>query len=97
MSHDPSEISLIFWFAAQETFLINDENSLAASFFFFVETMIDFILQDSLMNRKFKGTAFVWNIYIFNIINVFAVNFDQFNVLLLNKIINSYKKSYPKC
>ncbi len=35
VSHDPSEIILICWFAAQETFLIiiNVENSCAASYF----------------------------------------------------------------
>jgi len=34
-SHDPSEIFLICWFAAHETFLIiiNVENSFAASYF----------------------------------------------------------------
>ncbi len=38
VSHDPSEIILICWFAAQETFLIiiNVENSCAAQYF--VET-----------------------------------------------------------
>ncbi len=32
VSHDPSEIILMSWFAAQETFtnIINDENSCAA-------------------------------------------------------------------
>ncbi len=34
MSHDPSEIILICWFGAQETFfIISAENSCAASFF----------------------------------------------------------------
>ncbi len=35
VSHDPSEIILICWFAAQETFLIiiNVENSCTASYF----------------------------------------------------------------
>ncbi len=35
VSHDPSEIILICWFTAQETFLIinNFENSCAASYF----------------------------------------------------------------
>ncbi len=39
VSHDPSEIILIYWFAAQETFLIinNVENSAAS---FFVEPFI---------------------------------------------------------
>ncbi len=35
--------------------------------------------QDSLMNWKFRRTAFVWNINIFSIINVLTVTFDQFN------------------
>jgi len=30
--HDPSEIILIWWFTAQETFLITVENSCAASY-----------------------------------------------------------------
>ncbi len=30
VSHDPSEIIIICWFAAQETFLISLENSFAA-------------------------------------------------------------------
>ncbi len=35
VSHDPSEIILIYWFAAQEAFIIiiNVENSCAASYF----------------------------------------------------------------
>ncbi len=35
VSHDPSEIILIYWFAARETFLIiiNVENGCAASYF----------------------------------------------------------------
>ncbi len=41
VSHDPSEIILICWFAAQETF-INVENSLAASYF--VDNMMIFSL-----------------------------------------------------
>jgi len=55
VSHDPSEITLICGFAAQETlninFIINVENS-----------YVIIILkknQDSLMNRKFKRTAFI--------------------------------------
>ncbi len=42
VSHDPSEIILIFWFAAQETFLIviNVENCCAAQYF--CEIMIPF-------------------------------------------------------
>ncbi len=35
VSHDPSEIIIIYWFAAQETFLIiiSVQNSCAASYF----------------------------------------------------------------
>jgi len=60
VSHDPSEIILICLFAAQEIFLINInvENNCAASYF--VETVIHFIFQDPLMNRKFKGTGLGW-------------------------------------
>ncbi len=55
VSHNSSEIILICWFVAQEAVLIiiNAENSSAAEY----ETVIHF-LQDSLMNRKFKRTAF---------------------------------------
>ncbi len=38
MSHDPSEIILIYWFAAQETFIIiNVENSCEGKHFFEIE------------------------------------------------------------
>ncbi len=37
------------------------------------------------MNRKFKTTAFIWNISLCNIINAFIVTFNQFNVSLVNK------------
>ncbi len=47
MSHDPSEIILICWFAAQETFCW--KQSCCLIFFY-----------DSLINRKFKRTAFNW-------------------------------------
>ncbi len=50
VSHDPSEIIQIFWFAAQETFsssiIINVENS---------------FVKNKLMNIKFKRPAFIWN------------------------------------
>ncbi len=53
VSHDSSEIILICWFAAQETFItiINVENSLLLSIF--VE--IVFFFQNSLINRKFNN------------------------------------------
>ncbi len=61
VSHDPSEIILICWFAAQETFLIiiNFENSCAATYFLW--KLWHFIFQDSSMNRNFKTSAFIWN------------------------------------
>ncbi len=40
------------------------------------------------MNRKFNRIAFFFKIEMYcNIINVFIVTFDQFNVSLLNKSI----------
>ncbi len=45
------------------------------------------------MNRKFKGTAFVWkNNLFFNIANLFTVTSFQFNVSLLSKSITFLKK-----
>ncbi len=55
----------------------------------FVETVIHFIFQDSLMNRKFKRTAFAIEI-ICNIINVFTFNFDKFNASFLNECVYIY-------
>ncbi len=63
----------------------------------FVETFDNFFFQDSLMNRKFKNvfekdlSAFILNKKS-NITNVFTAAFDQFNVSLLNKGINSFQK-----
>ncbi len=67
MSHDNSEIILICWFAAQETSLIiiNVENSCASYCIGKHGTII--FLQDSLMNRKLRRTAF-------DLLNVFLVN-----------------------
>jgi len=45
VSHDPSEITLIWWSDAQETFMI------------IINVEIE-IFQDSLINRKL--TAFIW-------------------------------------
>ncbi len=62
VSHDPSEIILICWFAVQDTFLIiiNVENSCAASYFFCGNG--DHFFQGSLINIQLKRTVFVWNI-----------------------------------
>ncbi len=83
-----SEIIIICWFAAQETFLmiINVKN-----INIFVETVTHFIFQDSQMNRKFKRTAFIWIFCI--IINIVTVTFDQFNASLMNKSIKTLLNS----
>ncbi len=59
VSQDPSEIILIWWFAAQETFLIiiNVKNVVLLNIF--VENVILSFFQDSLMNRTLKSTAFI--------------------------------------
>ncbi len=56
VSHDPSEIILICWFAAQDTFLIiiNFENGVLLKYFVKIV-----IFKNSLMNRKFKRTPFI--------------------------------------
>ncbi len=79
MSHDPSEIILICWFGAQETFLIiiNVDK-------FFVDLW--HIFQVSLMNRKLKKQH-LFEIWIFcNIINIFNVTLDHLNAY--NHIFN---------
>ncbi len=59
VSHDPSEIILNHSIAAQETFLLL--------------SMLKTFPQDSLMNRKLKGTH-LFEVKIFcNIINVFVI------------------------
>ncbi len=79
MSRDTSEIILICWFAAQDTFIIIIN----------VETEN---ISEETMTRKFKRTC---EIEIYNIINVFTVMFDQCNASLLNKSINLFfKNSY---
>ncbi len=51
---------------------------------FFVETMINVIFHDSLMNRKFKRTVLL-ETEIGDIINVFTVTCDQLNQCSLAK------------
>ncbi len=48
----------------------------------FIEAMIVFF-QDSLINRKFKRTACIWNGNI--VYKVFTDMYDQFNAYLLKK------------
>jgi len=53
VSHDPSEIILIWWFVAKETFIVININ---------VKTVVLLhIFVDSLINVKFERTAIVWN------------------------------------
>ncbi len=83
VSHDPSEIILIYWFAAQETFLIiiTVENMLHI----FVETDI---FQDS-SKTKFRMLKIIYLKEIFcSIIHLSAATFDQFNASLLKKFPN---------
>ncbi len=59
VSHNPSEIILICWFAAQETFIIiNVENMCAVNVF--VEAYIVHDSWTEMMNRKFKK----WQLYL---------------------------------
>ncbi len=57
VSHDPSEIILIYWFAAQETFLIIINVEISFCWLIFCGNNC---FQDCLMNKKFKRTAFIW-------------------------------------
>ncbi len=83
-----SEIIIICWFAAQETFLIiiDVENSCAAKYFCWSSDPFYCIHFQYLMNRKhlFK---------IENILNIFTITFEQFNASLLNKSNNFIQKA----
>ncbi len=81
-----SEIILICWFAAQETFLIiiNAEIRFAAQYFCGNGDKLHF--------HESSKEQHLFEIEIFsNIINVFAVTFDQFNASLMNKSINFFR------
>jgi len=82
--HDPSEIILMCWFAAQETFIIviNVEKRCAAS---------HFCGNHPSPNWLFDYIVFEKEIFC-NIIHLFTVNFHQFNVFMLNKNIHFLKK-----
>jgi len=56
-SHNPSEIPLIWWFAAQKHFWLL---AMLKTVHIFVETVIHFYFDDTFMNIKFKRTAFSW-------------------------------------
>ncbi len=82
--HDPSEIILICWFDAQETFLIiiNAEKVCCLIFLW----ILWYVFQHSLINRK--NSIYLKKKYF--VINIFTVTFDQFDVSLLNKNINLF-------
>ncbi len=92
MSNDPSEIILICWFAAQETFLIiiNVENSCAVIFMWkpWYNSFRILWIENSKEQSLFEIEI------ICNNINVFTVTFDQFNASLLNKSNNIFKKQH---
>ncbi len=82
-----SEIILICWFTAQETFLIiiNIENSCAARYFCGNWYILLFRIHRWIESSKEQH---LFEIEIFcSIINVFTVTFDQFNAFFLNKHI----------
>ncbi len=82
VSHDSSEIILIFWFDAQETFLIIINVETVLLLHIFVQTVIYF--QDSLINSSKEQLLFI---------NVFTV-FEQWNASLLNRSFNFFKNTY---
>ncbi len=86
-----SEIILICWFAAQETFLIiiNVENSCAAQYFLWKLWYILFFRIHRWIESSKEQHLFEIEIFC-NIINVFTVSFDQFNASLID--INFFKK-----
>ncbi len=75
-SLDPSEIILIFWFAAQKTFIIMLKTA-EYNFFRFL-----WWIESSEEQHLSEIEIFC------NIINVFIITFDQFTASLLNKSIN---------
>ncbi len=82
MSRDPSEIILIYWFTAQETFLIiiNVENNYAASHFCGNS--------DTFFPSRFIEEQHLFQIYIF-VTNVFTDTL-LFNASMLNKSRHFY-------
>ncbi len=82
MSHDPSEIIIIYWFGAQETFQINinAENSCAFCGYIFFRLL--WWIQSSKEQHLFEIEMFC------NIIKIFTVTIDHFNATLLNRSIN---------
>ncbi len=73
VTHAPSEIMKICWFA-QEMYIIiiNGENSCAASYFWGKY----FFHQDFFIESKKKKLHFIW---IKSLVNYFTVTFNEFN------------------
>ncbi len=79
-SHDPSEIILIFWFAAQIFIIIMLKTAVELfKFLWWIEHSEEQHLSEIEI--------------ICNIINVFIITFDQFKASLLNKSINLYNNN----
>ncbi len=78
MSRDPSEIILICWFAAQETFLI-------IIMLKTVDIFVAYILFFKILSRIKKQRLFELETFC-NIINVFTVTFNQYNVSLCHNV-----------
>ncbi len=98
-----SEIILIYWFAAQETFLIiiNVENSCGNcdAFYFSLMFFLLFVFF-YLIHRWIESSKeqHLFEVEIFcNIIHVFTVTFDQFNASLLNRNMNVFQKNLTDC
>jgi len=89
LTHDPSEIILICWFGAHETFLIiiNTEKSCAA---LYVMLFSGFFDGKRIANKKKEQRLIEIEIFC-NIINVFAVTF---HASLLSKMIHLFTDSH---
>ncbi len=62
VSHDPSEIILICRFVALKHLLLLSMLKTVVLLLFLWKPWYIYFFQDSLINRKFKTTAFIWNI-----------------------------------
>jgi len=82
-SHDPPEIILICWFAAQETLLIiNVENICAV--LYFVETFDEYKVQKNSIYQKYKSIALS--------MSLLSLQFNAF--LLIKMVYFILQKSY---
>ncbi len=84
-------VTIKWWFGVQETFVLFTVLKIVMLLNILWEPTVILFFQDSLMNRKFKRTAFIWNWNICNIINVCTVTSDQFIVSSLDKALNVFE------